>query len=479
MRPRAGWAIPTYGDQGTDRRRFPWQAEAAWHATGTAGGQTVFQLDAPAAGVALFGAAALPWQIDLPDGSVVTLTDELVPEAHRLGIPRPSSLPWFVDRGLRLRIARGGTTVAEGWLQRPSFLAGQLRLAAGLAVDASGELAVYAHAGMLPVPSVGAALEASPQVSVLAERLASPFGRGVSLLAPAGPGAPVGTVRATATAVRVASADHPARSWFAHCQPLEDRLELVPEATAIADRPTDRIAWGRHRATVASAPLPWSLAAIEAGGHPEWIAYGDRWLHHPGASPLWDRGWPPVLVPAAAHRVNLSADAAANARLAVLRASWAEPPSGWATGSHDLGQPLGGWCEWRDAGWGTAPAYQWTDLAGTTRSVTGSALWVAARRVDATNLGAITDAANAVEVTRLIVDWQALVRLAVTPQLGAPSTEYRAAGSPTDGLVLSEADAAALLAGDPVTLAGSYLQGDYPTRTTVGIGGTLTLRAVG
>lgn len=483
------WTIPDYGDvvsppdlaavpRAGFQRLFAGQQAVGWRHTGTAaGGQSTWSLSAPAAGVHLFGAEALPWRVTLPDGSAVELADELVPAANRLGLPSPSALPWFVDRGLRLRVRRGATTLAEGWLQRPSVLLGSLRLAAGLTVDTAGDLVVYAHAGIASTATL--ALEGSPVVSPLQDRLASPFGRGVTLTAPAGPGDPVGEIEATATPVRVAGTDHPARSWFAHDRPLDDVLLLTPDATPIIQRPTDRIAWGRHRANVASGPLAWSLSSQEAGGHAEWITVTsapDRWLHHPAASPLWHRGRPPALLPAAAHRVNLSADPAVNGRLATIRASWAEPLSGWATGEHDLGQPLGGWCEWRDATWGTAPAYQWTDLAGTVRSVTGSALWVGARRVDATNLGTAATQADAVEITRWIFDWAAVVRLSVTPQFGAASTDYRGASGT---VVLSEADAAALAAGDPVTIAGSYLQGDYPTRTTAAVGGTLTLRAVG
>jgi hypothetical protein len=286
----------------------------------------------------------------------------------------------------------------------------------------------------------------------------------------------------------------PARSWFAHHTPLEDRLKLIPDAAAIADRPEDRLAWGRHRAQVAAMPLAWGMTDVEAQGHPEWVLkdgdvyHPDPFAYHPGASRLFDLGRPAAIVPATAHRSNISPSEATNQLLTTLRVSWSittpilfiSNAATFATGLRDIGLgSFGAWNEYRPTAWLPAGAATNTSSSGEAMpgTIEGVFLAVSLSRVDATNLGGIATKADAVQVTRYLVRWFVASKTRVTsPFDGSQSLEY----VPWVGsAMLSEADGLALLAGNQITIPGDYMQGTYPTQTRTNRLGTFTLQAVG
>jgi len=409
------------------------------------------KLATPAAGLTLFSLAGLPTTIHLPGGVSVDLAYEAVPAAYTLSATL--GVGWL-DSCLALRVVQGGEVLAVGRMQRPSIYVPALRLAAGWFVDDQGELRVYAHAGLTSTASPPT-LEVSPQVTLAdaEQRLRSPFGAGVSLVAAPSAADPIGLVT-----VDFPGGAGPAEAWFAHERPLEHTIPLLPDSVAITARERDRIAWGRHRAGVALAPLAWSLGELEVEGHPEWSLVPGRWVYHAGASRLWDRGQAAAVVPVDATRANLIADPADLQRLSAWIGRF--EASAWDTGTLELTAEMGGWNEWRPTTWSAA----------------GTFLWVAIERVDATNLGGIANQADAVEVTRFVVRWAAIAK----PD--PPTNAFGLAipwNTSTGAVILSEADGLALLAGDEVTLSGSYLDGSYPTRQTVAIGGTLRLQAAG
>ena len=494
-------------------RLFSRQPKTMWLETGTdANGRPTWALDRPASGLALYSLRSLPMVLSLPGGFTVELAREEIPEENRLGIffVAIPQYKWWIDVCLVLRIRRDGVVVEERrrqWEIHGESLvlmsaipnAGSYSLSAGLVVGEDGELQLYAHAFDLPQNNDVMAVESSPSIPgtvLYGRRLAGPFGRGISaLVSAAGIESPIGPIGLTADYQEYYLFDRlPAQSWFAHHTPLEDRLPLVPDAAAIADRPDDHIAWGRHRAQVAAMPLAWGMTDLEAQGHPEWVLKdGDVYhpephAYHPGASRLFDRGRPAAIIPASATRSNVSASAATNQLLTTLRASWSitagVPFSSiyatFATGPRDIGlSSFGAWNEYRPPAWLPAGAATNTSSTGEAMpgTIEGVFLAVSVSRVDATNLGGISDKADAVQVTRYVVRWFVAAKTLVTsPSTGEPTLSY----STWVGVaMLSEADGLALLAGNQITIPGDYMQGTYPTPTATNRLGTFTLQAVG
>jgi hypothetical protein len=492
-------------------RLFSRQPKTMWLETGTdANGRPTWALDRPASGVALYSFFRLPIVLSLPGGFTVELAREEVPEENRLGIffVAIPEYKWWIDVCLVLRIRRDGVVVEERrrqWEIHGESLvlmsaipnAGSYSLSAGFVVGEDGELQLYAHAFDLPQTSDVMAVESSPSIPgtvLYGRRLAGPFGRGISaLVSAAGIESPIGPIGLTAE-YQDYYQSLPVVSWFAHHTPLEDRLTLVPDAAAIADRSDDHIAWGRHRAQVASMPLAWGMTDLEAQGHPEWVLKdGDVYhpeplAYHPGASRLFDRGRPAAIVPAAAHRSNVSASGANNQLLTTLRASWSITTpiqfssnfATFATGPRDIGLgSFGAWNEYRPPAWLPAGAATNTSSSGEAMPGTIEGVFIALSlsRIDATNLGGIAAKADAVQVTRFVVRWFVASKTRVTsPFDGSQSLEY----VPWVGsAMLSEADALALLARNQITIPGDYMQGTYPTPTPTNRLGTLTLQAVG
>ena len=454
-----------------------------WRFTGQFSGVTLCATDAPAS-------------IDLPGGYTIDLVNGAMPAEALLSL----GYDHWIDRCLSLRISRAGVTQAMGYWQHNRPPAGQVRLAAGIYVDSSGSPRVYAHLGEFPVKALSdteQSLETSPSIPNLAtayNRLASPFGRGVSLTCSAQADAVIGEIEIRSPSPSVA----PAGAWFLHAVPLEGTpLPLAPTADAITARNSDGLAWGRQPAAVAIAPLYFRLAEIEAAGHVEWLGLAGTDqagspAFCPGASQLFRQGlMSPILPPewaAGQIRTNIHSLPAVAARLTTLRASWSQTvpisqftsdTATFATGSRDLPLTYGAWNEYRPAGWLAAGAASNTSSTGAAvpGTIDGVFLAVNLSRVDATNLGSITAVADAVEVTRYVVRWFVAAKTLVTSPFDATiSTAY----STWEGsAILSEADGLSLLAGNPITLSGTYTQGTYPTPTTVSIPGTLTLQAVG
>jgi len=444
-----------------------------------------------------------PASIDLPGGYTIDLVNGAMPAEALLSL----GYDHWIDRCLSLRISRAGVTQAVGYWQHNRPPAGQVRLAAGIYIDEAGSPRVYAHLGEFPVKAFSdtdQALETSPSIPNLAtaySRLASPFGRGVSLTCSAQADAVIGEIEIRSPTPSVA----PAGAWFLHAVPLEGTtLPLAPTAEAITDRNSDGLAWGRQPAAVAIAPLYFRLAEIEAAGHVEWLGLAGTDqagspAFYPGASQLFRQGrMSPILPPewaAGSTRTNLHASAAVAARLTTLRASWSRtvPISNFtsdtvtfATGPRDLPLTYGAWNEYRPPAWLPAGAATETASNGSTLpgTIEGVFVGINLSRVDATNLGGITAQADAVEVTRYVVRWLVASKTRVTNFFdGSQSLSY---GTNEGAAILPEAHGLALLAGNQITLsdtvisfAGSYPQGTYPTPTTINIGGTLTLQAVG
>lgn len=487
-------------------RLFSRQPTTMWMETGAdANGRPTWALGREGSGVAVYSLASLPVVISLPGGFTVELAREEVPEANRLGIYSVGSSRWWIDVCLVLRIRRDGVVIEERRRQWeihgvslvlisavPNALS--YSLSAGFFVGENGDLQLYAHAFDLPQTSDVMAVEGSPSIPDATQRLAGPFGRGLSAIVSASniedPIGPIGL----AADYQPYSTEVPARSWFAHHAPLEDRLALVPDAAAIADRPEDRLAWGRHRAQVAAMPLAWGMTDLEADGHPEWVLrdgdvyHPDPFAYHPGASRLFDHGRPAAIVPAAAHRSNVSASGVTNQLLTTLRASWtittpipfSSNYATFSTGPRDIALgSFGAWNEYRPSAWLPAGAATNTSSSGAAMpgTIEGVFLAVSVSRVDATNLGGIAVKADAVQVTRYVVRWFVASKTRVTsPFDGSQSFEY----VPWVGsAILSEADGLALLAGNQITIPGDYVQGTYPTPTPTNRLGTFTLQAVG
>lgn len=463
-------------------RLFHRQPTCQWWPDGTDGaGRARWILDRPAAGVQLISLQALPVVVSLPGGIEVELCRELVPEARRLGIGGNATFPLWIDVALVLRMRRAGVIVQETRRQFEVFGTGAVSmnlpqtaqnfaLSAGLQVDEEGNLLAYAHAWDLPVGE-GLALESSPSIpdaTLYGRRRAGPFGRGLSVWNAADETAPVGPIRLVADANDYA-ATMPARAWFAHATPLERRIALVPDGTPITARPADRIAWGRHRSAIYALPLAWMLGAMESEGHPEWAAGADSYVHHPGVSRLFDSGRPAGLVPQDwAGRSNVSPQPETNERLALVHGTWTDG-AGWTTGNRNLSNVYRAWNEYHPPGAG------WQDASGTFggETITGAFLAVAIQRVDATNLGGITDQADAVQVSRIVLRWFAAMRTTSTA-FGVTTNGYQFS---TRSAVLSADDGASLLAGNAITVADAYTQGTYPATTNPNLYGTLTLQA--
>jgi len=484
------------------KRLFALQPSVSFVETGSRGGRPVWTLAAPAAGIAVYSLVRLPIVLELGGGFAVELVRERVPDANLLDLSGVAGVYSFIDVALVLRVRRDGAIVAEARRQHEihgtsgsinlanTAAADSYAVAAGFFVDASGDLAFYAHAwdfapGEGTAPALGRKLhpEAAPVINspdLYQQTLAGVFGRGISLVVPAADvSSPVAAITLVAESVGYPG-NQPARSWFAHHQILEDRLTLVPDAELIVERARDRIAWGRDRAQVAAGPLAWGLTPLEAEGHPEWVLIDqdylrpDPWVHFPGASRLFDRGRPAALIPAAAHRSNISSVAANNQRLTALRASWSDS-DGWQATALDLPLLFGAWNEYRPAGW-TAAGGTFTPPDGGFFERTTSAVFIAAAlaRVSATNIGGIDAQADAVQVVRGVL--RVYLACRCTYVLDGTQTEYRYRQFE---IVLTQADAAALSSGAEITLTGDASQGTYPTPSTVYIPGTLTLRAVG
>ena len=451
-----------------------------WRFTGQFSGVTLFELvyDNPTG----YRTAVPATSIDLPGGYTVDLREEAMPAEARLSF----GYAHWIDKCLSLRISREGITQAVGYWQHAIPGAVQVRLSAGIYLTEDGTPRVYAHLGEIPIRDEGnysQSLETSPTIVNLRAvyaRHASPFGRGVSLTCAAQADALTGEIEIRGLGPEIGEGyprDKPAGAWFLHAVPLEGTpLPLAPWYAPITDRPSEGLAWGRHPAAVAIAPVFWRLADIEAAGHVEWLGVADSYstwpTFYPGASQLFRRGrMSPVLPPeweGGTIRTNLHSIASRNF-LTTLRASFATSTS--STGSRDLPLSYGAWNEYRPAGW--LPAGAAYNTAGT---IEGVFLGVNLSRVDATNLGGITAQADAVEVTRFVARWLVSIKTRVTDPFGTVSTQY----APVEGAaILSAADGINLLAGNPITLSGSYTQGTYPTPTTINIPGTLTLQAVG
>ena len=449
-----------------------------WRFTGQFSGVTLFELlyDNPLG----YRTAVPATSIDLPGGYTVDLREEAMPAEARLSF----GYAHWIDQCLSLRISREGATQAVGYWQHAIPGAVQVRLAAGIYLTEDGTARVYAHLGEIPVRdenNYAQSLETSPtivNIYAVYSRHASPFGRGVSLTCAAQADAVIGDIEIRGPGTADYPRDNPASAWFLHSVPLEgEPLPLAPAYEAITARNPDGLAWGRQPAAVAIAPVFWRLADIEAAGHVEWLGAANSFstwpTFYPGASQLFRQGrMSPILPPqwdAGPIRTNISAGYTVAARLTTLRASWSTSSS--STGSRDLPLSYGAWNEYRPAGW--LPAGAATTTAGT---IEGVFLGVNLSRVDATNLGSITAVADAVEVTRFVARWIVAFKTRVTNPFGVVSTQYGV----TDGAaILSDDDRINLIAGNPITLSGTYTQGTYPTPTTVSIPGTLTLQAVG
>lgn len=501
------WTAPAtalgYADDilsgGRGYRMFPRQPTAEPLDAGLdADGRQRWRFVEPFAGVTLFGLIPGAYvtfsevpatSIDLPGGYTVDLSVETMPAEALLSF----GYAHWIDKGLSLRISRAGVTQAVGYWQHAIPAAGQVRLAAGIYLDANGVPRVYAHLGEFPVrdTNIPQPLETAPTVPDLFSvyrRLASPFGRGVSLTCAAQADALTGAVEIRNAYVT----DRPAAAWFLHAVPLEGTpLPLAPTADAITARAPEGLAWGRQPAAVAVAPVYFRLGEIEAAGHVEWLgaAQFTGWpTFYPGVSRLFRGGrMSPVLPPEWAGgpiRTNLDASAAVAARLTTLRASWSitVPISSltgttatFSTGSRDIGLgQFGAWNEYRPTGWLPAGPATYTASTGETMPGTIEGIFIGFNlsRVDATNLGGITAQADAVEVTRYVVRWLVASK---TRQTDASLSYATWEGS----AILSEADGLALLAGNEITIPGDYLQGTYPTPTPTNRLGTITLQAVG
>ena len=437
--------------------------------------------------------------IDLPGGYTIDLIEEAMPAEALLSF----GYDHWIDKCLSLRISLEGVPQAVGYWQHAIPTVGLVRLAAGIYIDSEGVPRVYAHLGEFPVMGHldrEQALETAPAIPDLAtvyNRLASPFGRGVSLTCDAQADDVIGDIEIRSGPVDEHYNPYPASAWFLHPVPLEgDPLPLAPTARAITDRDPDGLAWGRQPAAVAIAPLYFRLAEIEAAGHVEWLGLAGSSqagspAFYPGASQLFRQGrMSPILPPewaAGPVRTNINAAPAVAARLMTLRASWSRtvPIAGssgdatLATGPRDLPLTYGAWNEYRPPAWLPAGAATYTDETGQAMPGTIEGVFIAVNvsRVDATNLGSITAQADAVEVTRLVVRWLVASKTQVTSLFdGSQSISY---GTFEGYAILSEADGLALLAGNQITIPGDYMQGTYPTPTRTNRLGTFTLQAVG
>jgi hypothetical protein len=474
-----------------------------------ADGRKRWRFTGPFSGVTLFGLYPFstggyrdpipPISIDLPGGYTIDLVEEAMPAEALLSF----GYAHWIDKCLSLRISREGVTQAVGYWQHAIPTSGLVRVAAGIYIDSEGVPRVYAHLGEFPVMGYHdreQALETAPSIPDLAtvySRLASPFGRGVSLTCDAQADDVIGDIEIRSVPADEYYNPYPASAWFLHSVPLEGTpLPLAPTAEAITARNPDRLAWGRQPAAVAIAPLYFRLAEIEAAGHVEWLGLAGTFLEgspafYPGASHLFREGrMSPVLPPqwdAGRIRTNLHASPAVAARLTTLRASWSQTVpiylSGYtatfATGPRDLPLTYNAWNEYRPPGWLPAGAATHTASTGEAMPGTIEGIFIAVNvsRVDATNLGGITAQADAVEVTRYVVRWFVASKTLVTsPSTGEPTLSY----SQWAGVaILSEADGLALLAGNQITIPGDYMQGTYPTQTATNRLGTFTLQAVG
>jgi hypothetical protein len=444
--------------------------------------------------------------IDLPGGYTIDLIEEAMPAEALLSF----GYSHWIDKCLSLRISREGVTQAVGYWQHGIPTAGQVRLSAGIYIDEAGIPKVYAHLGRFPVASFNdreQSLETAPSIPDLFtvyNRLASPFGSGVSLTCDAQADDVIGQVEIRNGPSDESYNPYPASAWFLHSAPLEGTpLPLAPTAEAITARPSDGLAWGRQPAAVAIAPVYFRLAEIEAAGHVEWLGYAGAFFagspaFYPGASQLFREGrMSPVLPPewpAGRIRTNIHHSPAVATRLTTLRVSWSRTTTipfsnsaTFATGPRDIGLgSFGAWNEYRPPGWLPAGAATNTSSSGEAMpgTIEGVFLGINLSRVDATNLGGITSQADAVEVTRYVVRWLVASKTRVTNLFdGSQSLSY---GTSEGAAILPEADGLALLAGDQITLdgaafsfAGLYPQGTYPTPTLIDIGGILTLQAVG
>jgi len=139
----------------------------------------------------------------------------------------------------------------------------------------------------------------------------------------------------------------------------------------------------------------------------------------------------------------------------------------------DLGLRFGAWNEYRPLGW--YPRFTQTDGGGT---IIGSFLSVAIVRVDATNLGSVSNQADAVEITRLRLVWVAALKTRTPDLFGGPDI-ISSFAVPVRSVYLSESDHFDLTHGAEITLSDNYTQGTYPDPVTTNLYGTLKLQAVG
>jgi hypothetical protein len=461
--------------------------------------RVLFRLSEPMAGVVVFPVEILNPSIYLPNGVCVDLTKESVPVANLVASGLGYGVEGIVvghdiDKCHKLRISVGGTTLAEGRMQfnLNRLNNERIRMSAGLFMEGD-TLRVYAHIGYSSATdnSIGyGRVESEPRIDRFPLPFLYPenspgqtcvFGTGISIYSDCPGGDPQGIIDLFMQPLAFEGLDLDNRSGsasdcYAHPFPLEETMDLAPSELSITERESQSLAWGRHPAAVASTVIGWRLSDLETDGHPEWGLTSPAVFA--GASRLFRNGREAALVPASNHRSNVSAFESENVRLKTLRIQWtweAQWPTEvpLTTGLRDIGLLFGGWNEYRMESW--APQSGAT-LDG--REINAVFIAAAITRLDATNLGSAVDQSDAVEITRYALRWFAAYRYRYSASSGwdnAERWEHR-----EESVILSAADGGRLLAGEIVTLSGeAYLEGTYPTPYLTGLGGTLTIQAVG
>ena len=450
-----------------------------------------------ASGICLFGFDDFsPITIVLPGGIVVEYGPEPVSEDKKLNLF--SNYAHWIDKCLALRIKRDGVVVSEGFWQHRTP-GEHARLSAGLFwSETESRFRVYAHLGEMSNNKYNHnrvwSVEESPLIGefwpdrYIYGVLASPYGRGVSLLADADEQHQQGIIEVTAQDDFPDYRLLPSASWFVHDSPLEGEMELIPSSVPIADREEDGIGVGRHRSAVAISPLGMRYGALESGGHPEWrgVPYHDG-TNFAGASAAFNGGRFQAVTPPKWEgtnyewaRTNVHPDPIIAGRLTKIRASWVSP-FGWTTGNRDLVLNLGAYNEYRTDTWQSHSGnFDPGGFYGGSQDLVQAFIAVNILRVDLTNLGAAESISDAVEITRYVVRWFAAAK-AVRPNSYSGGTLLWIA---ENEVVLPASEGEALLAGNPVTITGYYpgplyLQGTYPVQFPVSVYGSFTIQAIG
>jgi hypothetical protein len=455
-----------------------------------------------ASGVCLFGFDGGKTTIFLPGGISVESGPEPVPESKKLDLFGSSGGQYvhWIDKCLALRIKQDGIVVAEAFWQHRVAGGSAARLSAGLFwSEKESRLRVYAHLGQmsnnLNNHNQFWSVEESPLIGefwpdrYIYGVLASPFGRGVSLLADANEQSPQGTIEVSSN---INPESYflliPSGSWFVHDSPLEGEMELLPSPLPVASREDDGIGFGRHPSALAISPFGFRFGALESGGHPEWrgVPY-ETGVNFAGASAAFNGGRYQAVTPPKWEgtnyewaRTNIHHDPVVAGRLTKIRASWTSP-WGWNTGNRDLVLNLGAYNEYRTDSWQShSGTFDPGGYYGFAQDVVQAFLAVNLLRVDLTNLGSAESIGDAVEITRYVVKWFAAARTTSAINYFQGSRDWIA----EEEVVLPAAEGEALLAGNPVTITGyypgtPYMQGTYPVQFPVEIYGSLTIQAVG